>query len=152
LDEYATRCDDLFTQAAQRRGCRDYRAGLLWPRDRNKTRTALAGTEPSVEAQEAPVQRLQSFLAESVWDAAAINARRLELTWAEAARTPPAGGVLVSDETGDRKDGTKTAPVAPQDRGSVGKSAKGIVSVTSLGADKRGHYPLHGVPDTPAAR
>jgi hypothetical protein len=152
LEEYAARFDDLFTHAAQRRSFRDYLAGLLLPRDRNKTLTALAGAEPIVEAQEAPVQRLQSFLSESVWDAEAINARRLALTWADAALAPHESGVLVIDETGDRKDGTKTAHVAPQYLGSVGKIANGIVSVTSLWADERVHYPLHVVPYTPAAR
>jgi hypothetical protein len=152
LEEYAARFDDLFTHAAQRRGFRDYLAGLLLPRDRNKTLTALAGAEPIVEAQEAPVQRLQSFLSESVWDAEAVNARRLELTWTDAEIAPPAGGVLVIDETGDRKDGSKTAHVAHQYLGSVGKIANGIVSVTSLWADERVHYPLHVVPYTPAAR
>ncbi len=152
LEEYAAHFDDLFTHAAQRRSFRDYLAGLLLPRDRTKTLTALAGAEPIVEAQEAPVQRLQSFLSESVWDAEALNARRLELTWADAALAPHERGVLVIDETGDRKDGTKTAHVAPQYLGSVGKIANGIVSVTSLWADERVHYPLHVVPYTPAVR
>jgi SRSO17 transposase len=125
---------------------------LLLPRDRNKTLTALAGAEPLVEAQEAPVQRLQSFLSESVWEAEAVNARRLDLTWADAEIAPHEGGVLVIDETGDRKDGPKTAHVAPQYLGSVGKIANGIVSVTSLWADERAPYPLHVVPYTPAAR
>ena len=43
LEGYAARFDDLFTHVAQRRGFRDYLAGLLAPRDRNKTLTALAG-------------------------------------------------------------------------------------------------------------
>jgi SRSO17 transposase len=73
LEGHAACFDDLFTHAAQRRSFRDYLAGLLLPRDRNKTLTALAGAEPIVEAQEAPVQRLQSFLSESVWEAEAIN-------------------------------------------------------------------------------
>jgi DDE superfamily endonuclease len=77
LEEYATHFDDLFTHAAQRRCFREYLAGLLLPRDRNKTLTALAGAAPIVEAHEAPVQRLQFFLSESVWDAEAVNARRL---------------------------------------------------------------------------
>ena len=54
LEEYAAHFDDLFTHAAQRRGFRAYLAGLLLPRDRNKTLTGLAGAEPIVEAQEAP--------------------------------------------------------------------------------------------------
>jgi DDE superfamily endonuclease len=152
LEESAAHCDDLFTHAAQRRSFRAYLAGLLLPRDRTKTLTALAGAAPSVEAPEAPVQRLQSFLSESVWDAEAVNARRRALTWAAAALAPHADGVLVIDETGDRKDGTKTAHVAPQYLGSGGKIANGIVSVTSLWADERVHYPLHVVPSTPAAR
>jgi SRSO17 transposase len=94
LEEYAARFDDLFTHVAQRRGCRDYLAGLLLPRDRNKTLTALAGAEPLVEAQEAPVQRLQSFLSESVWDAEAVNARRLELAWADAESAPHEGAAV----------------------------------------------------------
>jgi SRSO17 transposase len=93
LEEYAACFDDLFTHAAQRRSFRDYLAGLLLPRDRNKTLTALAGAEPIIEAQEAPVQRLQSFLSESVWDAEAINARRLALIWADGAIRPHDLGV-----------------------------------------------------------
>ena len=51
--------------------------------------------------------------------------------------------MLVIDETGDRKDGTKTAHVAHQYLGSVGRIANGIVSVTSLWADEDVDYPLH---------
>jgi SRSO17 transposase len=152
LEEYAARFDDLFTHAAQRRGFRDYLAGLLLPRDRNKTVTALAGPAPIVEAQEAPVQRLQSFLWESVWDAEAINARHLELTWTDAESAPHEGGVLGIDETGDRKDGSQTAHVAHQYLGSVDTIANGIVSVTRLWADERVPSPLHVGPYTPAAR
>src|SRR6266568_420574 len=46
LEGYAARFDDLFGSLAQRRGFREYLAGLLAPRDRNKTLTALAGAEP----------------------------------------------------------------------------------------------------------
>jgi AcrR family transcriptional regulator len=42
LEGYAARFDDLFGSLAQRRGFREYLAGLLAPRDRNKTLTALA--------------------------------------------------------------------------------------------------------------
>src|SRR6266496_3296862 len=47
LEEYAARFDDLFTRVAQRRGFREYLAGLLAPRDRNKTLTALAARGPA---------------------------------------------------------------------------------------------------------
>jgi hypothetical protein len=152
LEAYAAQFDDLFTHAAQRRAFRDYLAGLLLPRDRTKTLTALAGAAPIVQAQEAPVQRLQCFLSASSWEAEAVNDRRLAITLGDAAIAPHAGGVLVIDETGDRKDGSKTAHVAHQYLGSNGKIANGIVSVTSLWADEDAHYPLDVVPYEPAAR
>jgi hypothetical protein len=46
LEGYAARFDDLFGRLAQRRGFREYLGGLLAPRERNKTLTALAGAEP----------------------------------------------------------------------------------------------------------
>src|SRR5438094_7940499 len=79
LEEYAAHFDDLFQTLAQRRSFRSYLQGLLLPRDRNKTLTALAGAEPIVGAQHPDVQRLQFFLSESPWEAEAINTRRLEL-------------------------------------------------------------------------
>jgi hypothetical protein len=60
--------------------------------------------------------------------------------------------VLIIDETGDRKEGTKTAHVARQYLGSLGKVANGLVAVTSLWADERVYYPLHVEPYEPAER
>lgn len=60
LEGYAARFADLFGSLAQRRGFREYVTGLLAPRDRSKTLTALAGAEPVEGAQQAAVQRLQS--------------------------------------------------------------------------------------------
>nr|WP_258308913.1 transposase [Streptomyces sp. NWU339] len=68
LEDYAAQFDDLFSSLAQRRGFREYLTGLLLPRDRNKTLTALAGAEPVAGAQHPAVQRLQFFLSESTWD------------------------------------------------------------------------------------
>ena len=65
---------------------------------------------------------------------------------------PHDAGVLVVDDTGDRKDGTATAHVARQYLGSVGKIDNGIVAVTSLWADERVYWPVHAVPYTPASR
>ena len=50
LEDYATQFDPLFARLAQRRGLRAYLQGLLLPRDRNKTMTALAGAEPIATA------------------------------------------------------------------------------------------------------
>src|SRR6266700_2051778 len=135
LEGYAARFDDLFTRVAQRRGFREYLAGLLAPRDRNKTLTALAGAEPVTGAQLPAVQRLQFFLSES---------RR------DPATAPHEAGVLVIDDSGDRKDGIKTAHVGRQYLGRYGKTDNGVVTVTTVWADERVYYPVHAVPYTPA--
>ena len=135
---------------AQRRGFREYLAGLLAPRERNKTLTALAGAEPVTGSKLPAVQRLQFFLSESVWDPEAVNARRLELLRADPATAPHGGGVLVTDDSGDRKDGVKTAHVGRQYLGRYGKTGSGVVTVTTLWADERVYYPVHAVPYTPA--
>src|SRR5215207_1652243 len=132
LEAYAQAFDDLFSVLAQREGFRAYLQGLLLPRDRNKTLTALVGTEPVVGAQAAPAQRLQLFLSESSWDAARVNRRRLDLLWAQDELRPHAQGVLIVDDTGDRKAGSKTAHVARQYLGSIGKIDNGIVAVTTV--------------------
>jgi hypothetical protein len=135
---------------AQRRGFREYLAGLLAPRERNKTLTALAGAEPVTGSKLAAVQRLQFFLSESVWDPEAVNARRLELLPASPVTAPHEGGVLVIDDSGDRKDGTKTAHVGRQWPVRYGKTDSGVVTVTTLRAGERVYYPVHAVPYTPA--
>ena len=83
--------------------------------------TALAGTEPGVGAQAAVVQRLQSFVSESTWEVMAVNQRRLELLQADARTTTHEQGVLVIDDTGDRKSGKQTAHVGRQ---YLGQSAR----------------------------
>src|SRR5260370_4206570 len=57
LEGYAARFDDLFGSLAQRRGVRGNLAGVLAPRDRDKTLTALAGAQPVGAAPQAAVQR-----------------------------------------------------------------------------------------------
>jgi hypothetical protein len=152
LEDFAAQFDGLFSSLAQRRGLRDYLQGLLLPRDRNKTLTGLAAAEPVVGAQHREVQRLQWFLSESTWDHQVLNERRVRLLCQDPATAPNDRGVLVIDDTGDRKDGTATAHVARQYLGSVGKIDNGIVAVTSLWADERCYWPVHAVPYTPASR
>jgi len=152
LEEFAVQFDPLFRTLAQRHGFRTYLSGLLMPRDRSKTLTALVGAEPLVQAQAAEVQRLQFFLSEASWNLEAITAQRLALLMRAEDGAPSASGVLVIDDTGDRKDGHATDHVSRQYLGSVGKTDNGIVAVTSLWADERHYYPLHVEPYTPAAR
>src|SRR5262249_49265830 len=149
LETYAAQFDDRFTRASQRQAFRQYLAGLLLPAERNKTLTALAHAEPIVGAQHPAVQRLQWFLSESPWEAVTITTRRLELLRADAATAPHPGGVLIVDETGDRKDGDQTAHVGRQYLGNRGKIENGVVSVSSLWADESVYYPLAVEPYTP---
>ena len=54
------------------------------------------------------------------------------------------------DDSGDRKDGTRTAHVGHQWLGRYGKTDNGVVTVTTVWADERLYYPVHAVPYTPA--
>jgi SRSO17 transposase len=152
LEDYAARFDPLFARLAQRRGFRAYLEGLLLPRDRNKTLTSLAGAEPVVAAQHKAVQGLQWFVTESSWDHQQVSQRRVQLLVADPATAPHNHGVLVLDDSGDRKAGSKTAHVARQWIGSLGKTDNGIVAVSSLWADECVYWPVDVVPYTPASR
>ena len=100
LEDYAARFDELFSRLAQRRGLREYLTGLLAPRDRNKTLTGLAGSEPVRGAQHAAVQWLRHFLSQSTWDADEVNRQRLELLVNDPATAPRARGVIAIDDPG----------------------------------------------------
>jgi len=151
LEDYAQGFDSLFSKRNQREGFRRYLEGLLLPAERNKTLTGLMNTEPVVGASAARAQSLQWYLSESTWDAAAVNARRIELLVSTGQLAPHEHGVLVIDETGDRKDGHKTAHIGRQYLANLGKIDNGVVSVTSLWADAQVYYPLEVEPYTPAA-
>jgi hypothetical protein len=111
LEEFAQAFDPVFSMLNQREACRRYVEGLLLPRERNKTLTGLANSEPVVGAQEGRVQSLQWYLSESTWEAAAVNRRRVALLKNNPSLAADGAGALVIDETGDRKAGHKTAPV-----------------------------------------
>src|SRR3954447_25917489 len=121
LEDYAARFDDLFFSLAQRRGFREYLTGLLAPRERNKTITCLAGAEPVTGARMPGVRRLRFFLSESPWEAEQVNDRRLELLREQPATAPHEGGVIVIDDSGDRKDGHGHRPRGPAVAGPAGQ-------------------------------
>jgi SRSO17 transposase len=100
--------------------------------------------------QHPAVQRLQFFLLESRWDPAAVNDWRLELLRSDPATAPDEAGVLVIDDSGDRKGGVKTAHVGRQWLGRYDKTDNGVVTATTLWADERIYYPVDAVPYTPA--
>ncbi len=150
LEEYAKHFDGLFGKSNQRVGFRRYVEGLLLPSERHKTLTGLTNTEPVVGAQLARAQRLQWFLSESDWSEREVQAERLRLLREDPATAPTAQGVLVIDETGDRKDGHSTAHVSRQYLANLGKIDNGVVSVSSLWADEGVYYPVDVEPYTPA--
>ena len=150
LEDYAARFDDLFATLAQRQTFRRYLKGLLLPAERNKTLTALANTEPVVGAQRKEAQGLQWFLSESSWGLEELNRRRVDLMLEDLKTAPKDSGVLIIDETGDRKDGKATAHVGKQYLGGIGKIDNGVVSVSSLYADESIYYPVEVEPYTPA--
>ncbi len=84
-------------------------------------------------------QSLHHFLANSPWSVAELKERRLTITL-EALKAEKI--IVVIDETGDRKKGTKTDYVARQYLGSVGKIDNGIVSVNAYGIYKNITFPL----------
>src|SRR5918997_212728 len=109
LEDYAHLFDPLLVKRNQRDAFRRYLEGLLLPTQRNKTLTALANTEPVLGAQHPHAQGLQWFLSESTWQPEVVNAQRLQVLRTEPTSAPNLRGVLIVDETGDRKDGSKTA-------------------------------------------
>src|SRR3989454_5563655 len=148
LEAYVRHFDDLLGKSNQREGFRRYLEALLLPSERHKTLTGLVNTEPVVGAQLPRAQKLQWFLSESDWDERKVQTKRLTLLREDATTAPNARGVLVIDETGDRKDGHKTAHVGRQYLGNLGKIDNGVVSVTSLWADEQVYYPLETEPYT----
>ena len=149
LEDYCEHFEPLFRRSNQRESFRQYGEGLLLPNERNKTLTGSVNPEPGVGAGLPRAQKVQWFLSESDWDERAVQTERLNLLREEATTAPHAQGVLVIDETGDRKAGHKTAHVGRHYLGSVGKIDDGVVSVTSLWADPHVYYPLEVEPSTP---
>ena len=150
LEAYVKHFDELFGKSNQREGFRQYLEGLLLPSERHKTLTGLVNTEPVVGAQLPRAQKLQWFLSESDWDERAVQHQRLHLLVEDPSTAPNSQGVLVIDETGDRKAGHQTAHVGRQYLANLGKIDNGVVAVTSLWADERVYYPVDFEPYTPA--
>ena len=151
LEDYAARFDCLFTSLTAETLALSALEGLLVADERTKTLTALANTEPVVGAQHKEAQSLQWFLSESSWDSEKVSRLRVKFMLEEPATSPDeSSGALVIDETGDRKDGNKTANVGKQYLGGIGKIDNGVVSVSSVYADERLYYPLEVEPYAPA--
>jgi SRSO17 transposase len=147
MDDYATHFDPMFKRLSQRENFRHYLSGLLVPTESNKHLRGIAATVP-----EAEVEALQHFLVDAPWSLTNINTTRLALLQAHPETAWHGGGVLIIDETGDRKKGKSSAYVSRQYLGSIGKIDNGVVSVSSHWADEYVHYPLNVLPYTAVER
>jgi SRSO17 transposase len=147
VDSFCSQFDSLFNRRAARASFRHYLIGLLLPREHNKALTELAALVPGSARQ-----RLHHFLHDAPWDAAALNRQRLALWQAHPTLAPHADGVLIIDETGDRKRGQGIELAANQYLGKLGHIANGVVSVTSQWADGTRQVPLGVRPYWPASR
>lgn len=147
IEEYASQFDNQFNRLSQRESFRHYLTGLLLPLETNKHLHGLAEAVPGAD-----VEALQHFLVDAPWSMQALNAKRLELLQRQEQTRWHGRGVLIIDETGDRKKGSHSDFVAAQYLGSVGKVDNGVVCVSSHWADEKVHYPIDVLPYVPAKR
>lgn len=85
---------------------------------------------------------LHHFLTESVWSADQINERRLEVMNKCSQTRISKGFSLIVDDSGHRKSGNFTDGVGRQYIGEIGKTAQGIVVVTTHLYDGTKSLPL----------
>ncbi len=147
IDQFCASFDDLFDRYEERTAVRQYLIGLLLPREHTKTLVELAALVPGARRQ-----ALHHFLHDAPWDAEALNRRRLQQWQAHPVLGPHAGGVLIVDETGDPKRGSRIVLAAQQYLGKLGHVANGVVAVTSHWTDGSRHVPLGVRPYRPASR
>ncbi|MCX5420903.1 IS701 family transposase [Streptomyces sp. NBC_00078] len=129
LEALCASVDDVFARPASRENLRAMVRGLLSevPR-KNLWQLAEAAGHPSPD-------RLQGFLAKAAWDADELRDRvRAHAVAALAADD----AVLIADETGDIKKGTKTAGVQRQYTGTAGRIENAQVSVHLSYGSRRG--------------
>jgi SRSO17 transposase len=136
---------DLWSRPCQAQCFAAYVRGLLAQMDRKNVE---AISERTVGQD---YQGLHHFLAESPWDASALNRRRVEQLQADQRTASRACGVLLLDDSGVPKKGEATEGVERQYIGQLGKVANGQVFVTSHYADQKRHWPVDVIPYVPGS-
>ena len=119
-----------FARAEARRHAADYLRGLL-SRAERKNGWQLAET-----VGDATPYGIQQFLYRATWDPEAV---RDDLRAYVVEQLGDPDGVLVVDETGFLKKGTKSAGVQPQYSGAAGRTANAQIGVFLSYAGPRGH-------------
>ncbi len=129
LDEVAGRIAPRFGRAEPRRRAGAYLRGLLAPVERKN------GWQLAEVAGDATPDGVQEFLSRARWDAEAV---RDDLQAYVAERLADPGAVLVLDETGFLKKGTKSAGVQRQYTGTAGRIETAQVGVFLGDAGRHG--------------
>jgi SRSO17 transposase len=133
IDQYCWGYNDLFSDVRSYECFKYLHQGIISPIKRKSLPeiAKVVGISSS--------QSLHHFIANSPWSVKDLKQKRLELTIKALNREKI---IVVIDETGDRKKGTKTDYVARQYLGSIGKIDNGIVSVNAYGIYENITFPL----------
>ena len=129
LDEVHARIAGRFARSEQRQRAHAYLQGLLSPIERKN------GWQLAEAAGEANPYGYQELLSRALWEANEVRDDLLDLVKEKLA--DPAA-VVVIDETGFVKKGTKSVGVAPQYSGTVGKITNCQIGVFLAYAAQRG--------------
>jgi SRSO17 transposase len=133
LDAVHARIAGRFARAEQRQRVRRYLQGLLSPIERKN------GWQLAEAAGEANPYGYQELLSRAAWDADAVRDDLLDLVREKLA--DPAA-VIVIDETGFLKKGSKSVGVAPQYSGTAGKISNCQIGVFLAYAAAKGQVLL----------
>jgi SRSO17 transposase len=129
LEAFQARFGRYFCRTEGRQWARRYLAGLLMPIGRKNV-------ENLAERVGAPPRKLQEFLSDSPWDDGGCIT---ELQAFVAEHIGEAGGVLVVDDTGFAKKGTRSAGVGRQYSGTLGRTDNCQIGVFLGYASSQGH-------------